>query len=99
MSSSMLLDSALINPELISQNIDGHPLEVTLDEFLHPGCFKSPADPCRRSRYPAAQRSSYPPPGPWDSCLLHPTSFRPADRADEVGDLTGQVVGRRPAQL
>src|SRR5665213_581943 len=45
MSSSMLLDSALINPELISQNIDGHPLEVTLDEFLHPGCFKSPADP------------------------------------------------------
>ena len=54
---------------------------------------------CRRSRYPAAQRSSYPPPGPWDSCLLDPTSFRPAERADEVGDLIGKVVGRRPAQL
>jgi len=37
--------------------------------------------------------------GSWDSCLLHPTSSRPADRADEVGDLTGEVVGRRPAQL
>jgi hypothetical protein len=33
----MLLDSALINPELVSQNIDGHPFDVTLDEFLHPG--------------------------------------------------------------
>ena len=35
--SSMLMDSALINPELVSQNIDGHPFDVTLDEFLHPG--------------------------------------------------------------
>jgi len=33
----MLLDSAPINAELVSQNVDGHPFDVTLDEFLDPG--------------------------------------------------------------
>jgi hypothetical protein len=42
--SSMLLDGALINPELVSQDIDGHPFDVTLDQLLHPGCLKTPAD-------------------------------------------------------
>ena len=33
------------------------------------------------------------------SCLLDDTSLRPLERADEVGDLTGEVVGRRPAEV
>jgi hypothetical protein len=32
----MLMDGALINAEPLSQNIDGHPVDVTLDELLHP---------------------------------------------------------------
>ena len=48
---------------------------------------------CRRSRYPAAQRSSYPPLGPWGFCLLHRTSLRPLAPVDELRDLPGQVVG------
>jgi hypothetical protein len=33
----MFLNGARINPEVVSQNIDGHPFDVTLDKFLHPG--------------------------------------------------------------
>jgi len=40
----MLLDSALIDPELGGQIIDGNALGVASDQVLHPSRLESPAD-------------------------------------------------------
>jgi len=43
--SSMLLDSALINPEPASQFVDGNTICITSNQLFHPGGFETPADP------------------------------------------------------
>jgi hypothetical protein len=46
--SSMFLDSALINPEPVSQFVDGNTICITSDQLFHPGGFETPADPPAR---------------------------------------------------
>jgi hypothetical protein len=41
----MLLDGGLIHSKILSQNIDGHALGVSLDEVLHARWVQAPADP------------------------------------------------------
>ena len=49
--SDVNLDSALINAELISQNMDRHAIGVALDQVLHTGWVEAPADPSRGSSF------------------------------------------------
>ncbi|HVC14058.1 MAG TPA: IS1595 family transposase, partial [Acidimicrobiales bacterium] len=62
------------------------PLRHNVDRWVEMGST------CQRSRYPAALRSSNPPLGPWEFCLLHGGSRRPLASVDELSDLAGEVV-------
>lgn len=46
----MPLDRALIDLELGSQIIDGYAVDIALNQFIHLGGSKAPADPFRVSK-------------------------------------------------
>jgi hypothetical protein len=48
-SPGVLLDGRLINAELLSQNVDGHAVDIALDQRLHSGRPEPQAEPIRGS--------------------------------------------------